>query len=119
MTETHGDSEADPALEALAALSNVARVSAEQLSALDEDLSTMQRRRRRGWSWRRIMAFDGSTEPLSSVAKLLADLAAAIGSFRRALTHALRKEGMRVVEIAKLLGVSRQRVSAVIRPRRP
>ena len=34
-----------------------------------------------------------------------------------ALAVGLRKEGMQVTEIAALFGVSRQRVSALIRPR--
>jgi predicted transcriptional regulator len=42
----------------------------------------------------------------------------ASGAFRRALAIGLRQEGMQVTEIAALFGVSRQRVSALIRPRR-
>ena len=52
---------------------------------------------------------------LSAVASSSAD---ASGAFRRALAVGLRKEGMQVTEIAALFGVSRQRVSALIRPRR-
>jgi predicted transcriptional regulator len=49
----------------------------------------------------------------------LANLGQAIGAFRRALASTLRTEGMRVTEIASLFEVSRQRVSALVRPKRP
>jgi hypothetical protein len=107
--------EKDPALDALASLSEVSASSAEDLNALHGDLVTMQRRRRRGWSWRRIVSSYSGASPLATAASTLANLGRALGGFRRAIVGALRTEGMQVSEIAELLEVSRQRVSALVR----
>jgi predicted transcriptional regulator len=53
------------------------------------------------------------------MARVAADLGAASGSFRRALAKALRGEGMQVNDIADNFGVSRQRVSTLVRPETP
>ena len=108
----------DPALEALTTLSEVASASADELNIVGGELSSMEQRRRRGWSWRRILSSGASASLLSDVARIVATLGGASGAFRRTVTQALQKEGMQIKDIASLLGVSRQRISAVIRPRR-
>jgi hypothetical protein len=109
----------DSALDALTTLSKVTSRGVEDLNAVQDDLATMEERRRRGWSWRRILASTESHNPLSDVARIVADLGIASGRFRRALARALRGEGMRINEIGSLLEVTRQRVSALVRNRRP
>jgi hypothetical protein len=107
----------DPVVAALATLSDVATASAEDLMGLNQHLDTIRSHRRRGWSWHRIIADDALPNPLSLLTTIATNFARASGSFRRALAVGLRKEGMQVTEIAALFGVSRQRVSALIRPR--
>jgi hypothetical protein len=107
----------DRVLEALASLSDVATSSANELLALTEDLADIRRHRTSGWSWRRIVSADDSPKPLSVLTDIAANFARASGAYRRALAHGLRSEGMQVTEIATLFEVSRQRVSALIRPR--
>jgi hypothetical protein len=111
--------EKDPALGALEVLSEVAASGAEDLNSLQSDLANMRRLRIEGWSWQRIVFSDNSASPLSVGTSVLANLGQAIGAFRRALASTLRTEGMRVTEIASLFEVSRQRVSALVRPKRP
>ncbi len=128
MTETMssqgtGDAEArdvknDPALRALTSLSEVAAAGANELQALDADISTMKGQRRRGWSWSRIISAAGSPNPLSIVTRIASDLSRANGALRRALARALRDEGMQLTDIARLFGVTRQRVGALLRPDR-
>jgi galactokinase/mevalonate kinase-like predicted kinase len=108
----------DPALEALSTLSDVATSGAEELTSLGDNLAVMGQRRRRGWTWRRILSSTDAAGVLAGVAKVASSLGAASGSMRRALARGLRVEGMRVGEIADLFDVSRQRVSALVRPRR-
>jgi hypothetical protein len=108
--------EQDPVLRALATLSDAATSSANQLTLLNEDLAAVRAHRMRGWSWRRILADADLSNPLASLTKVAADLARACGAFRRALALGLRREGMQVTEIAALFDVSRQRVSALLRP---
>jgi hypothetical protein len=112
------DREQDPALEALTTLSEAAAASARELTLLDHEFAAMRRRRYRGWSWRQIFASARSAEMLSCAARIVAHLGRATGGFRRAAARALRSEGMQVVQIAALLEVSRQRVSALVRPKR-
>jgi hypothetical protein len=108
--------EQDPVLEALTNLSEVATSSASDLAELNEELAILRRNRLQGWSWRRIVADADSPNPLALLTKIAADLGRACGGFRRALAVGLQREGLQVTEIATLFEVSRQRVSALLRP---
>jgi len=112
-----GETQEDPVVAALTNLSEVAASSADDLLGLNEDIAMLHNRRRRGWSWNRIISDEDSPNPLSALTAIATNFARASGGFRRALALGLRKEGMQVTEIASLFGVSRQRVSALIRPR--
>jgi hypothetical protein len=109
----------DPATGALDHLVRMANSSAHALSDVEDDLGTMQDQRRRGWSWRRIVTTPDALKPIGRMTEIAAQLAAAGGTFRRALTKALRKEGMPVSDIGDAFGVSRQRISALLRPDEP
>ncbi len=111
------DLEEDPALEALAALSEAAVSSIGGLTEVNEKLISVRRQRCRGWSWRRIVSSSEMVDSLSSVARLAAELGRTSGEFRRSLARVLRHEGLQVTSIGRLLGVSRQRVSALVRPK--
>jgi hypothetical protein len=112
------NAEQDVALEALNTLSDVAASSVNGLTEVHAQLAALRRQRRRGWSWRRIASSDDSPNPLASITGIAANLAMASAGFLRALAHALRSEGMQLTKIAPLLDVSRQRVGALLRPRR-
>lgn len=105
----------DRALEALEAFSDATKSSIEGLTQVQAQLQGAKRRRRRGWSWRRIVAEDGMLKALSSVVALTADISRSGGRFRRALAAVLRREGATTTELADLMGVTRQRVSALSR----
>jgi hypothetical protein len=117
MTDT-ANPEHDVALEALNTLSEVTASSIDGLTEVHSQLTRVRRRRRRGWSWRRIVSASDSPNPLAGVTHIAARLAIASAEFRRALAHALRNEGMQLTKIAPLLDVSRQRIGALLRPRR-
>jgi hypothetical protein len=108
----------DPVVVALTTLSEVAASSADDLISLNEDLAALNNHRARGRPWHRIISDLDSPNPLATLTTIATNFARASGAFRRALAVGLRKEGMQVSEIAALFGVSRQRVSALIRPRR-
>jgi hypothetical protein len=105
----------DPTTAALEGLANAAEASSTELRDMQQDLSVMKEERRRGRTWRQIMSTSAGPQPLVHIARIAADLAAAGGTFRRALAKALRSEGMNVTAIAGLFDVSRQRVSTLIR----
>jgi predicted XRE-type DNA-binding protein len=121
MTESEevetGENRDDPAVIALTTLSDMAASSAEDLIGLNEDLAVIRNHRIRGWSWHRIISDANTPNPLALLTTIAANFARTSGGFRRALAVGLRKEGMQVTEIAALFGVSRQRVSALIRSR--
>jgi hypothetical protein len=110
--------EHDVALEALNTLADVTSSSIDGLAEVRSQLTQVRRRRRRGWSWQRIISADDSPNPLTGVTGIAATLAIASAEFRRALAQALRNEGMQLTKIAPLLDVSRQRIGALLRPRR-
>jgi hypothetical protein len=112
-----GENRDDPAVIALTTLSDMAASSADDLLGLNEDLAAIRNHRIRGWSWHRIISDTNTPNPLPLLTTVATNFARASGGFRRALAVGLRKEGMQVTEIAALFGVSRQRVSALIRPR--
>jgi hypothetical protein len=112
-----GKAEEDPALQALDTLSVTAESSARELHHLGNELVAMKRRRKRGWSWHRTLVSSAALNPLAAVARIVSDLGRSSGAFRRALARSLRDEGMQVSEIATALAVTRQRVSALIRPK--
>jgi hypothetical protein len=123
--------EEDPVLTALAELSATAASSADELNRLDEVLTSMVRSRRSGLSWRRILVAGPpehpaseppaamSRDPMSAIARIAADLGRANSGLRRALVRALQRDGMQISDIANVFSVSRQRVGALLRPRRP
>jgi hypothetical protein len=104
----------DVALSALNSLSQVTESSISGLADVNSQLAQVRRQRRRGWSWRRIVADPAIPNPLSAATSIAADLAVATGEFRRALAHALRNEGLALAKIGPLLSVSRQRVGALL-----
>jgi hypothetical protein len=118
MTETQDIGE-DPVLDALIMLSNVAAATADDLAALNDELADMQQSRKNGWSWRHIISDARSPNVLSLLTTITTNFGRASGTFRRALALGLRHEGMQVTEVARLFAVSRQRVSALVRPHRP
>jgi hypothetical protein len=107
----------DPTLNAIVALSDAASSSVNDLELLNHELGMMRRRRRRGWSWRRIVLASGSANPLGATMRVVTTLGQAGGALRRSLAQALRHEGMTLTEIAKLFDVSRQRVGSLFHAR--
>ena len=59
--------EQDVALEALNTLSDVTASSIDGLTEARAELTQIRRRRRRGWSWRRIVSANASPNPLAGV----------------------------------------------------
>ena len=90
------------------------RVAVDQ-RAVARQARTMQRQRERGWSWAQIMerqASPGIVERLRESRRLLA---AATASLTSALASALTGEGETRRQIAGRLGVTHQRVTALLR----
>jgi hypothetical protein len=63
MAHTEDHAHRDAALEALTTLSEVASASVAELNVVGDELTMMKQRRRRGWSWRKILSSVGVRPP--------------------------------------------------------
>jgi hypothetical protein len=70
-----------------------------------------------GSSWLAIVAAENCPLVVESVSAVLATLARAGSAFRREQAYALRSEQVSINRIAALFGVTRQRISALLRER--
>jgi len=107
----------DPVLEALEGLVLALRANAERIEATIARAERIREQREAGMRYRDIES--GVERPL--IVELtrdnLARLVEAGSRLRRAEARALHAEGMTMEQIAELFGVTRQRVSALLRDR--
>ena len=68
----------------------------------------------RATSWRELLAGADEAPLVRDVAKVLRSLGEASGRLRRAEARALHDEGVSTEHIARLFGVTRQRISALL-----
>ena len=103
--------------DALEALDAVLHSSIAELQAARERLSLVIEKRNAGAPWREIV--DAEERPLvvESLSRVLDQLAVGGSKFRRAQAQALYSEGLSMERVASLFGVTRQRVSALLRDR--
>ena len=94
----------DRTLKALESLSEAAVSGANELNMLNDELTTMRRRRRRGWTWRRIMNTSSLSNPITGVQSVISKLLRTSNIFRRSLARALHREDAGMDEIVRLTG---------------
>ena len=103
------------------ALADVAE-AAEEVAAGQKEVArrarAMQRRRDQGWTWGRILDEERSPGLLDLLRRSGRRLTEATGGLARALAEGLRAEGSSRRHIARRLGVTHQRVSAMLNGRR-
>lgn len=107
----------DDVLGALEDVTQAAVVTREATFELEQKAERMKQQRRSGMRWRDILSAEERPrlpERLSAVLRLLSDKGVL---FRRALARAMHAEGMSTEQIAREFGVSRQRISNLIRGR--
>jgi DNA-directed RNA polymerase specialized sigma24 family protein len=107
----------DEVLDALEQLVEAVRTTTQVNEDILRRAGQIQAQRAEGRSWREVVA--SADEPLivELVRRNLDALFDAGGRLRRAEAKALHDEGMTMEEIAKTFGVSRQRVSALLKER--
>lgn len=110
---------AQPVTSALEELARAADETAREQHRLARRARDMARQRGRGRAWSSILESEkhpGALEMLGASARRLASVG---GQFRLALGRALTAEGRTTRQIAKELGVTHQRVSAMLKPPLP
>ncbi len=105
----------DPFDRALRDLEHALEANAQRMAKIERRIAEIRRQRSAGWSYREIV--EATDEDLS--VQLITEATQALDEFgarvRRAEALALYHEGMTMEEIARKFGVTRQRVSALLR----
>jgi hypothetical protein len=104
------------ALEHLAA--SAERTSAEQ-QLIADSARAMTEEHRRGRSWAAILGGEGQPSVLTLLGSSLRRLSETSGRVRTAVASALVQEGLSTREIAAHLGVTHQRISAMVNRNKP
>jgi DNA-directed RNA polymerase sigma subunit (sigma70/sigma32) len=118
-TNPGGTGGTDPVLEALEALDAALAANAALSASMRERIARVVADREAGSSYRDIVAAQRGRLLVAMLTEASTSLDAAGAAVRRAEARALYEEGMTMDQIAALFGVSRQRVSALLRePRR-
>jgi hypothetical protein len=107
----------DDAEQALRGLDVALATTIEDLKAARVRLAEIEQKRAEGKSWREIAEHQPRPLVVEVISHALDRLAMAGSSFRRAQADALHREGMSMERVAGLFGVTRQRVSALLRER--
>jgi DNA-directed RNA polymerase sigma subunit (sigma70/sigma32) len=107
----------DPVVEALEELIRV--VTQNRIDGMEviERAQSLLERRKSGRPWRELVPEEERPLVVELLAGKLERLAAGSSRFRRAQAKALYDEGLTMEQIAELFGVTRQRVSALLKDR--
>jgi len=110
------DESGDEVLDAIDALLDAVNQASAQLGIVAARADAVHRERARGATYGEILTTSGPLVP-AQVSAQLAVLVEAGSRLRRAQARALYAEGLSMDNIARLFRVSRQRISALLRPR--
>jgi predicted XRE-type DNA-binding protein len=102
---------------ALRELDRALQASIAELTAARARVETVLAARSSGKAWRDIVSSEERPLVVESVTSVLDQLSAVGSRFRRAQAQALHREGLSMERVAALFGVTRQRVSALLRDR--
>jgi hypothetical protein len=105
----------DPALSALSDLARVLEQNAETQRLLASRIRDAQRARSAGQSWSEVLTAESEPGTMQLVSQDLGRMSKASGALRTHLVVALREEGVSIPAIARLFGVTHQRVSNLLR----
>lgn len=105
----------DATIDALEGLSQALEEMSSDQRLLQQRLKELQRQRSEGRAWRDILGEEDGPGTMQIVSRMLACLAKASGTLRKELVDTLRREGVSIPAIAKLFGVTHQRVSNLLR----
>jgi DNA-directed RNA polymerase sigma subunit (sigma70/sigma32) len=117
-TNPGGTGRTDPVLEALEALDAALAANVSLSASMRERIARVVSDREAGSSYRAIVAAERGRLLVAMLTEASTSLDAAGAAVRRAQAAALYEEGMTMDEIAEQFGVSRQRVSALLREAR-
>ena len=105
----------DEVIASLHALGQALEENASEEKLLAQRIQEMISARERGADWADVLKHEDYPGTVHLVSSTLARLSTASGHVRRSLVVALRSEGVTIPVIARLFGVTHQRVSNLLR----
>ena len=109
-----GPAQPEPAMEALEELCTAVRRSVADLEQVLARAETVRRQRAEGMSYAEMVPAEARPLTVELISATLARLAETGSRWRREEARALHAEGLSMESIARLFGVTRQRVSALL-----
>ena len=82
---------------------------------LIERLTRLREAQGNGNSWHEILSEEEAPGSMQAVSQMLGNLSRASGKLRKELVEELRREGVSIPAIARMFGVTHQRVSNLLR----
>ena len=105
----------DPAVRALTELMTVLDTCMTELQGARSRAEKLLDERQTGRAWLDIVTAESRPLVVEQISSVMASLASAGGAWRREQAHALAAEQVSINRIAALFGVTRQRISALLR----
>jgi len=105
----------DRTLDALDGLTEALEEIAREQRQLVQRIERLRRSRLTGMTWQDILSKEDAPGSMQLVSQMLARLSKASGTLRKELVDSLREEGTSIPAIARLFGVTHQRVSNLLR----
>ncbi|MGY1622617.1 hypothetical protein ACI789_10530 [Geodermatophilus sp. SYSU D00965] len=115
--EENGGRPGDTAVEALRTLVTELDTCIDQLNSARDRAEQLLEERGAGRRWLDIVTEERRPLVVEQISSVMATLATAGGTWRREQAHALQSEQVSINRIAALFGVTRQRISALLRDR--
>ncbi len=107
----------DPAVRALTELMTVLDTCMTELQGARSRAEKLLDERQTGRAWLDIVTAESRPLVVEQISSVMASLASAGGAWRREQAHALASEQVSINRIAAMFGVTRQRISALLRER--
>ena len=109
----------DDVVEALNQLVAALERNKARIDQAIERAAVLCEERRTGRSWKEILDDEGRPVVIAIIGENLDEIYTAGGRFRRVLAKQLYDEGLSMEQVARVFGVTRQRVSALLRGSEP
>ena len=114
MADERGVRQADEVLEAIDALTEAVEANSDDEKLLTQRLDDLRRQREQGTAVTQALSEEGSPGTMQVLGRVLSRLMDASGNVRRALARSMRSEGTSIPAIARIFGVTHQRVSNIL-----
>ncbi|MDE3086539.1 MAG: hypothetical protein KGJ77_07205 [Acidobacteriota bacterium] len=114
MADERGARQGDEVLEAIDALTDAVEANSDDEKLLTQRLDELRRERERGVPVTQALADEDNPGTMQVLGRVLSRLMDASGNVRRALARSMRSEGTSIPAIARIFGVTHQRVSNIL-----